>query len=76
MNDGIETTKRGRGRPSKYASDEERRAARAAAARTRRAAEKEQGLKEVRRMVKAKADDKPTSSIIDLSTLYNNKRES
>lgn len=74
MNDGIETTKRGRGRPSKYASDEERRAARAAAARTRRAAEKEQGLKEVRRMVKVRQDERPHSTIIDLSTLHNNKR--
>jgi len=48
MSDTKSTQQQGRGRPPKYGSDEECKAARAAAARKRRAALKEQGLKEVR----------------------------
>jgi hypothetical protein len=62
------------GRPSKYASDEERKAARATAARERRARQKAQGLKEVRRFVKITPEQKPQSSIIDLSAIPNNQR--
>ena len=75
MNEVIEQRKRGRGRPSKYNTDEERRAVRAKAARERRAKKKEQGYKEVRRLVRVKKDDKPSSSIIDLSAIHNNKRD-
>ena len=70
----IKDQKRGRGRPSKYDNDTERKAARALAARKRRAAMKEQGLKEVRKIVKARTD-RAYSTIIDLSALHHNKRE-
>ena len=66
--------KQGRGRPAIYANDEERKAARAKAARERRAAMKAEGLKEIRRVVKSRSNDKLESSIIDLSVIYNNKR--
>ena len=42
----------GRGRPRKYTSDEERKAARAKAARERRARERAEGYKEIRVLVK------------------------
>lgn len=75
MSDTISGRTQGRGRPTKYASDEERKAARAAAARKRRAALKEQGLKEVRRLVSTKQDRKPKSAIIDLSAVSYSKRK-
>jgi len=73
MVDTVKTSRNGKGRPPKYANDDERKAARAAAARKRRAKEKEQGMKEVRRMVKVKTE-RPHSTVIDLSAIYNNKR--
>ena len=74
MGDVIKDQKQRRSRPSKYKDDAERKAARAEAARKRRAAMKEQGLKEVRRIVKEKPS-RPHSTIIDLSALHNNKPE-
>ena len=74
MSDTKSTQQQGRGRPPKYGSDEECKAARAAAARKRRAALKEQGLKEVRRMINTKPDRPLKSSIIDLSAVSNNLR--
>lgn len=70
----MSNTKQGRGRPPKYMSDEERKAARAEAARKRRASIKAQGLKEVRRLVSVRQERKPQSSIIDLSAVPNNVR--
>ena len=75
MSNRVKDQKLGRGRPSKYKNNAERKSARAQAARKRRAAMKEQGLKEVRRVVKAKTDAIPYSTIIDLSSLHNNKRD-
>lgn len=75
MSDTTSDRKQGRGRPTKYASDQERKAARAEAARKRRAALKEQGLKEIRRLVPVKADRRVKSSIIDLSAINYNKRK-
>ena len=73
MGDVIKGQKQRRGRPSKYKNDTERKEARAEAARKRRAAMKEQGLKEVRRVVKI-TPERLHSTIIDLSALHNNKR--
>lgn len=65
--------KRPVGRPVRYASDEERKAARAQVARDRRAREKAEGFVEVRRLVKRK--DKPlTSEVIDLSAIPEHRR--
>jgi hypothetical protein len=74
MSDVSKDQKQRRGRPSKYKDDAERKAARAEAARVRRAKLKEEGMKEVRRMVKAREDRRPTSHIIDLSQIYHSKR--
>ncbi len=74
MTENKSDEKQGRGRPSKYLSDEERKAARAKAARERRAAQKAKGLKEIRRLVAVKPDKSPASSIIDLSAVPNNQR--
>ena len=74
MTDSKGASKQGRGRPVKYLSDDERKAARAAAARKRRAAQKAKGLKEIRRLVAVKPDMNLTSSIIDLSAVPNNQR--
>lgn len=61
------------GRPARYASDEERKAARAQAARERREREREAGLVEVRRLVKRK-DAPLTSDVIDLSVIPEHRR--
>jgi hypothetical protein len=65
--------KRGRGRPAVYNSDAERKAARALKARERRAEQRTQGLKEVRRMVRANPE-KLTSDTIDLSAIPLHRR--
>ncbi len=65
--------KRGKGRPALYGSDAEKKAARALQARKRRAAQRAQGLKEVRRMVRA-TPEPLTSDIIDLSAIPLHKR--
>ncbi len=65
--------KRPVGRPAKYQSDEERKAARAKAARERRARQRAEGLKEVRRLVKVKRDVLE-SDIIDLSHIPRHRR--
>lgn len=65
--------KRPVGRPVRYASDEERKAARAQAARERRAREKAEGFVEVRRLVKRR--DLPLNSdVIDLSAIPEHRR--
>jgi len=65
--------KRPVGRPVRYASDEERKAARAHAARERRAREKAEGFVEVRRLVKRR--DLPLNSdVIDLSAIPEHRR--
>lgn len=65
--------KRPVGRPVRYASDEERKAARAQAARERRAREKAEGFVEVRRLVKRR--DLPLASdVIDLSAIPEHRR--
>lgn len=61
------------GRPAKYATDVERKAARAAAARERRAREKAAGYVEVRRLVKA-SQQVLESEIIALDHIPAHKR--
>ncbi|MGE0116224.1 MAG: hypothetical protein AB7T07_15240 [Steroidobacteraceae bacterium] len=61
------------GRPARYDSDMERKAARAQAARERRAREREAGWVEVRRRVKRKAAPLE-SEIIDLSAIPVHRR--
>jgi len=70
MNDGV---KRGRGRPALYGSIAEKKAARALQARRRRAEQRAQGLKEVRRILRA-TPQPLTSDIIDLSAIPLHKR--
>ena len=68
-----EEKKRPVGRPSKYANDADRKAARAKAARERRARERAAGFKEVRRLVKPK-NISLESDIIDLSHIPDHRR--
>lgn len=67
------TTPTRRGRPAKYASDKERKAARAQAARERRARQKAEGFREVRRLVKPK-NAVLESDIIDLSHIPDHRK--
>lgn len=71
--DLIEET-RSAGRPAKYQTDAERKAARAAAARARRARERAEGYREVRRLVKTRPEPLE-SDIIDLSHLPEHRRK-
>ncbi len=71
--DSNTTPTRPRGRPAKYASDKERKAARARAARERRARQKAAGFREVRRLVKPK-DVVLESDIIDLSHIPDHRK--
>ncbi len=73
--DFIESGKRAVGRPAKYSTDAEKKAARALAARTRRAKEKADGIIEVRIKKRVQEPtDHPESEIIDLSKVSYNKR--
>ncbi|RDH41183.1 hypothetical protein B9G39_29720 [Zooshikella ganghwensis] len=67
------TTSTRRGRPAKYTSDKERKTARARAARERRARQKVEGYKEIRRLVKPKSAPLE-SDIIDLSHIPDHRK--
>ncbi|RDH41247.1 hypothetical protein B9G39_29505 [Zooshikella ganghwensis] len=71
--DSSTTPTRPRGRPAKYTSDKERKAARAKAARERRARQKAAGFREVRRLVKPKSAPLE-SDIIDLSHIPDHRK--